>query len=71
MFRDQIFNSPAQAMKESLKSEDLFVQDINGKDIALPPPEKSLTKSKCTSLFMCIYKGKKKKQISYKNYSLY
>lgn len=41
--------------KERIKSEDLFVQDITGKDLALPPAEKQLTKSQCTPLFMCAY----------------
>ncbi|KAL6267640.1 hypothetical protein P5V15_000715 [Pogonomyrmex californicus] len=34
---------------------DLFVQDINGTDLELPPSEKKLKKSQCTPLFMCAY----------------
>lgn len=34
---------------------DMFVQDINGADLELPPPEKKLKKSQCTPLFMCAY----------------
>lgn len=34
---------------------DMFVQDINGTDLELPPPEKKLKKSQCTPLFMCAY----------------
>ena len=35
--------------------EDLFVQDIDGKDLELPPEDKKLKKSQCTPLFMCAY----------------
>lgn len=34
---------------------EMFVQDIEGKDLELPPPEKKLKKSQCTPLFMCAY----------------
>lgn len=30
-------------------------EDINGKDLELPPDEKKLKKSQCTPLFMCAY----------------
>lgn len=33
----------------------MFVQDIEGKDLELPPVEKKLKKSQCTPLFMCAY----------------
>lgn len=33
----------------------MFVQDINGTDLELPPSEKKLKKSQCTPLFMCAY----------------
>ncbi|XP_036115195.1 methylthioribulose-1-phosphate dehydratase isoform X3 [Molossus molossus] len=35
--------------------EDMFVCDINGKDISGPPPCKNLKKSQCTPLFMNAY----------------
>lgn len=34
---------------------EMFVQDIEGKDLELPPQEKKLKKSQCTPLFMCAY----------------
>lgn len=33
----------------------MFVQDISGNDLELPPKEKKLKKSQCTPLFMCAY----------------
>lgn len=35
--------------------EDLFVQTLNGEELASPPAEKRLKKSQCTPLFMCAY----------------
>lgn len=31
------------------------MQDVEGKDLELPPPDKNLKKSQCTPLFMCAY----------------
>lgn len=45
--------------KERIQPNDLFVQDINGVDLQLPPPEKKLKKSQCTPLFMCAYTARK------------
>ena len=33
----------------------MFVQDISGNDLELPPKEKKLKKSQCTPLFICAY----------------
>ncbi|XP_011314964.1 methylthioribulose-1-phosphate dehydratase [Fopius arisanus] len=52
---DEIYIAPSGVQKERIKPEDMFVQDINGKDIAAPPPEKKFKKSQCTPLFMCAY----------------
>lgn len=41
--------------KERIQHDDIFVQDIEGHDLELPPPEKKLRKSQCTPLFMCAY----------------
>ncbi|KAI4504303.1 hypothetical protein M0802_000774 [Mischocyttarus mexicanus] len=52
---DKIYIAPSGVQKERIKSEDMFVQDINGIDLELPPAEKKLKKSQCTPLFMCAY----------------
>uniref|UniRef100_A0A1B6EEA1 Class II aldolase/adducin N-terminal domain-containing protein n=1 Tax=Clastoptera arizonana TaxID=38151 RepID=A0A1B6EEA1_9HEMI len=54
-YGDKIYIAPSGVQKERIKSEDLFVQDIHGNDLELPPPEKKLTKSQCTPLFMQAY----------------
>jgi methylthioribulose-1-phosphate dehydratase len=36
-------------------SDDIFVLDVDGKDLELPPAEKKLKKSQCLPLFMCVY----------------
>lgn len=52
---DEIYIAPSGVQKERIKPEDLFVQDIDGNDVQLPPPSKKLKKSQCTPLFMCAY----------------
>ncbi|XP_017770524.1 PREDICTED: methylthioribulose-1-phosphate dehydratase [Nicrophorus vespilloides] len=52
---EQIYIAPSGVQKERILPEDIFVQDIKGKDLELPPPEKKLKKSQCTPLFMCAY----------------
>lgn len=52
---NEIYIAPSGVQKERIMPDDLFVQDINGKDIHLPPVEKKLKKSQCTPLFMCAY----------------
>ncbi|KAF6205458.1 hypothetical protein GE061_019631 [Apolygus lucorum] len=52
---DKIYIAPSGVQKERIRYDDLFVQDINGKDIELPHPSKKLKKSQCTPLFMCAY----------------
>ncbi|XP_014242455.1 methylthioribulose-1-phosphate dehydratase [Cimex lectularius] len=53
---NQIYIAPSGVQKERLHSEDLFVQDLEGNDLELPPAKKRLKKSQCTPLFMCAYK---------------
>lgn len=53
--KDKIYIAPSGVQKERISPDDIFVQDINGKDLELPPSEKRLKKSQCTPLFMCIY----------------
>lgn len=57
--RDKIYIAPSGVQKERILPEDLFVQDIEGQDLELPPAEKNLKKSQCTPLFMCAYTGRK------------
>ncbi|KAK4874694.1 hypothetical protein RN001_014054 [Aquatica leii] len=52
---DKIYIAPSGVQKERIQPNDMFVQDIHGKDIELPPPDKKLKKSQCTPLFMCAY----------------
>lgn len=51
---DAIYIAPSGVQKERIKSDELFIQDINGKDLKLP--SKPLKKSQCTPLFMSVYK---------------
>uniref|UniRef100_A0A1A9W2E9 Probable methylthioribulose-1-phosphate dehydratase n=1 Tax=Glossina brevipalpis TaxID=37001 RepID=A0A1A9W2E9_9MUSC len=55
-YNDEIFIAPSGVQKERIQPEDLFVQNIEGKDIQLPPEYKNLTKSQCTPLFMLCYR---------------
>jgi len=57
MYSDQIFIAPSGVQKERIKPDDLFVQDLNGTDIIIPKPEKKLSKSQCTPIFMCSFTG--------------
>ena len=57
MYRNAIYIAPSGVQKERIKSDDLFVQDITGKDLKVPPVAKKLKKSQCTPLFMCAYTG--------------
>uniref|UniRef100_A0A8D8YA32 Probable methylthioribulose-1-phosphate dehydratase n=1 Tax=Cacopsylla melanoneura TaxID=428564 RepID=A0A8D8YA32_9HEMI len=52
---DEIYIAPSGVQKERLTCEDMFVQDMEGKDLQLPKDE-TLKKSQCTPLFMCSYK---------------
>lgn len=61
-YSDKIFIAPSGVQKERIEPNDIFVQDMNGMDIELPPAEKKLTKSQCTPIFMCAYMGKLKNQ---------
>ncbi|KAK2586628.1 hypothetical protein KPH14_011675 [Odynerus spinipes] len=52
---NKIYIAPSGVQKERISPDDMFVQDINGKDLELPSAEKKLKKSQCTPLFMCAY----------------
>lgn len=55
-YDNKIYIAPSGVQKERIQPDDLFVQDVDGVDLELPPPEKKLKKSQCTPLFMCAYK---------------
>lgn len=52
---NKIYIAPSGVQKERMCPDEMFVQDIEGKDLELPPAEKKLKKSQCTPLFMCAY----------------
>ncbi|XP_022180883.1 probable methylthioribulose-1-phosphate dehydratase isoform X2 [Myzus persicae] len=54
-YNDQIFIAPSGVQKENIEPDDLFVQNLDGEDIIVPEPEKKLSKSQCTPIFMCAY----------------
>ncbi|XP_039278981.1 methylthioribulose-1-phosphate dehydratase-like [Nilaparvata lugens] len=56
--KEEIYIAPSGVQKERLQPEDLFVQDVFGKDISLPADEKRLKRSQCTPLFMCAYRAR-------------
>jgi len=53
---EAIYIAPSGVQKERIRADELFVQDLQGRDLKLPPPSKALKKSQCTPLFMCAYK---------------
>ncbi|XP_011722383.2 methylthioribulose-1-phosphate dehydratase isoform X4 [Macaca nemestrina] len=52
---DEIYIAPSGVQKERIQPEDMFVCDINEKDLSGPLPSKKLKKSQCTPLFMNAY----------------
>ncbi|KAA0723614.1 Methylthioribulose-1-phosphate dehydratase [Triplophysa tibetana] len=52
---ENIYIAPSGVQKERIQPEDLFVCDIDEKDISCPSPLKKLKKSQCTPLFMNAY----------------
>ncbi|XP_063980361.1 probable methylthioribulose-1-phosphate dehydratase [Diachasmimorpha longicaudata] len=52
---NEIYIAPSGVQKERISPEDMFVQDMDGRDISAPPAEKGFKKSQCTPLFMCAY----------------
>uniref|UniRef100_A0A4W5PYY4 Methylthioribulose-1-phosphate dehydratase n=1 Tax=Hucho hucho TaxID=62062 RepID=A0A4W5PYY4_9TELE len=49
---DHIYIAPSGVQKERLQPDDMFVCDVEERDISSPPPWKNLKKSQCTPLFM-------------------
>lgn len=54
-YEDEIYIAPSGVQKERIQPEDLFICDIDERDISCPPPYKNLKKSQCTPLFMNAY----------------
>ncbi|XP_036182140.1 methylthioribulose-1-phosphate dehydratase [Myotis myotis] len=52
---NEIYIAPSGVQKERIQPEDMFVCDINERDISGPPSYKNLRKSQCTPLFMNAY----------------
>uniref|UniRef100_A0A8C5JWX8 Methylthioribulose-1-phosphate dehydratase n=1 Tax=Jaculus jaculus TaxID=51337 RepID=A0A8C5JWX8_JACJA len=52
---NEIYIAPSGVQKERIQPEDLFVCDINEKDLSGPPASKKLQKSQCNPLFMNAY----------------
>lgn len=53
---DEIYIAPSGVQKERILPEDLFIQNMDGDDILVPPEYKKLKKSQCTPLFMLPYR---------------
>jgi methylthioribulose-1-phosphate dehydratase len=51
-----IYIAPSGLQKERLKTEDMFVVDINEQLISGPDPNRNLKQSECTPLFMTAYR---------------
>lgn len=51
----EVYIAPSGVQKERIEPEDLFVQDLEERFLAGPPPHKKLRKSECTPLFMNAY----------------
>lgn len=56
---NKIYIAPSGVQKERMKSEDLFVQNMDDEDLELPPITKKLKKSQCTPLFMLAYRERR------------
>lgn len=52
---DHIYIAPSGVQKERIQPEDMFVCDVEERDLSCPPPWKKLKKSQCTPLFMNAY----------------
>uniref|UniRef100_A0A8C6TB85 Methylthioribulose-1-phosphate dehydratase n=1 Tax=Neogobius melanostomus TaxID=47308 RepID=A0A8C6TB85_9GOBI len=52
---EHIYIAPSGVQKERIQPDDMFVCDLDERDISCPPAWKNLTKSQCTPLFMNAY----------------
>lgn len=51
----EIYIAPSGVQKERIQTDDMFVCDIQGNDIIVPPAHKNLKKSQCTPLFLSAF----------------
>lgn len=55
-YENKIYIAPSGVQKERMCPDEIFVQNMEGQDLELPPVEKKLKKSQCTPLFMSAYR---------------
>ncbi|XP_014665481.1 PREDICTED: methylthioribulose-1-phosphate dehydratase-like [Priapulus caudatus] len=53
--KDKIYISPSGVLKERIQREDLFVLNLEGEELDVPPPYKKLHRSSCTPNFLNAY----------------
>lgn len=53
---DEIYLAPSGVQKERIQIDDMFIQNMEGEDLVVPPEYKKLKKSQCTPLFMVAYR---------------
>jgi methylthioribulose-1-phosphate dehydratase len=53
---DEIYIAPSGVQKERIQIDDMFIQNMEGEDLVVPPEYKKLKKSQCTPLFMVAYR---------------
>lgn len=53
---DEIYIAPSGVQKERIMIDDIFIQNLEGEDVSVPPEYKKLKKSQCTPLFMVAYR---------------
>lgn len=53
---DEIYIAPSGVQKERMQLDDIFIQNMEGEDLVVPPEYKKLKKSQCTPLFMVAYR---------------
>lgn len=55
---DEIYIAPSGVQKERIQIDDMFIQNMEGEDLAGPPEYRKLKKSQCTPLFMVAYRDR-------------
>lgn len=55
---DEIYIAPSGVQKERMQIDDMFIQNMEGEDLVVPPEYKKLKKSQCTPLFMIAFRDR-------------
>lgn len=55
---DEIYIAPSGVQKERIQIDDMFIQNMEGEDLVVPPEYKKLKKSQCTPLFMVAFRDR-------------